>query len=47
MTSKTSYEVADGVAVLRLDDGKANAVGYDTLAAINAALDDAEQSAGA
>ncbi|MYA85808.1 MAG: enoyl-CoA hydratase, partial [Acidimicrobiaceae bacterium] len=34
MTSKTSYEVVDGVAVLRLDDGKANAVGYDTLAAI-------------
>ena len=47
MTSKTSYEVVDGVAVLRLDDGKANAVGYDTLAAINAALDDVEQSAGA
>ena len=47
MTSKTSYEVTDGVAVLRLDDGKANAVGYDTLAAIDAALDDAEQGAGA
>jgi len=47
MTSKTSYEVTDGVGVLRLDDGKANAVGYDTLAAIDAALDDAEQSAGA
>ena len=47
MTSKTSYEVSDGVAVLRLDDGKANAVGYDTLAAIDAALEDAEQGAGA
>ena len=47
MTSKTSYEVTDGVAVLRLDDGKANAVGYDTLADIDAALDDAEQNAGA
>ena len=47
MTSKTSYEVSDGVGVLRLDDGKANAVGYDTLAAIDAALEDAEQGAGA
>ena len=47
MTSKTSYEVADGIAVLRLDDGKANAVGYDTIAAIDAAIEDAEQSAGA
>ena len=47
MSSKTSYEITDGVAVLRLDDGKANAVGYDTLAAIDRALDDAEQSAGA
>ena len=47
MTSKTSYEVTDGVAVLRLDDGKANAVGYDTLTAIDAALDDAEENAGA
>ena len=47
MTSKTSYEVTDGVAVLRLDDGKANAVGHETLAAIEAALDDAEQGAGA
>ncbi|MDE0160632.1 MAG: crotonase/enoyl-CoA hydratase family protein [Acidimicrobiaceae bacterium] len=47
MTSKTSYEVTDGVAVLRLDDGKANAVGYDTIAAVDAAIEDAEQDAGA
>lgn len=47
MTSKTSYEVTDGVAVLRLDDGKANAVGYDTIAAVDAAIEDAEQNAGA
>lgn len=47
MTSKTHYEVTDGVAILRLDDGKANAVGYDTLAAIDAALDSAERDAGA
>ena len=47
MTSKTSFEITDGVAVLRLDDGKANAVGYDTLEAIDAALETAEQDAGA
>ena len=47
MTSTTSYEVTGDVAVLRLDDGKANAVGYETLAAITDAVSDAEQSAGA
>ena len=47
MTSNASYEVTDGIAVLRLDDGKANAVGYDTIAAIDAAVTDAEQSAAA
>ncbi|MCY4664523.1 MAG: crotonase/enoyl-CoA hydratase family protein [Acidimicrobiaceae bacterium] len=47
MTSNTSYEVTDGIAVLRLDDGKANAVGYDTITAIDAAIEDAEQNAGA
>ena len=47
MTSKTSFEINDGVAVLRLDDGKANAVGYDTLEAIDAALATAEADAGA
>ena len=26
MTSKTSFEITDGAAVLRLDDGKANAI---------------------
>ncbi|MYE55753.1 MAG: crotonase/enoyl-CoA hydratase family protein [Acidimicrobiaceae bacterium] len=47
MTSKTSLAIDGGVAVLRLDDGKANAVGYDTLEAIDAALETAEQDAGA
>ena len=47
MTSKTSFEIDDGVAVLRLDDGKANAVGYDTLEAIDVALATAEADAGA
>ena len=45
MTSKTSFEIIDGVAVLRLDDGKANAVGYDTLEAIDTALATAESDA--
>ena len=47
MTSKTSFEIYDGVGVLQLDDGKANAVGYDTLEAIDAALETAERDAGA
>ncbi|MCY4175334.1 MAG: crotonase/enoyl-CoA hydratase family protein [Acidimicrobiaceae bacterium] len=47
MTAKTAYAVSDDVAVLRLDDGKANAVNYDTLAAIDSALDDAEEAADA
>ena len=45
MTSNTSYEVSDGIALLRLDDGKANAVGYSTLEAIDAAIADAEAHA--
>ena len=47
MTSNTSFEIDDGVAVLRLDDGKANAVVYGTLEAIDSALAAAEQDAGA
>ncbi len=47
MTTKTSLEMTGGVAVLRLDDGKANAIGYGTLEAIDAALTEAEQGAGA
>ena len=45
MTSKSSYEVVEGVAVLRLDDGKANAVGHDTLAALDTAVADAARDA--
>ena len=45
MTSTSTFEVNDGVAVLRLDDGKANAIGYETLAAIDSAVSDAEQEA--
>lgn len=39
--------MTDGVAVLRLDDGKANAVGYATLEAIDTAIAEAESSANA
>lgn len=42
---KVTYEFADGVAMIRLDDGKANALSPETIAAINAALDRAESEA--
>ena len=45
MTSTSTFEVNDGVAILRLDDGKANAIGYETLAAIDSAVSGAEQEA--
>jgi len=38
-------EILDGVAVLRLDDGKANALSLATQAAIHAGLDHAEKEA--
>ena len=39
------YRLDDGVAVLRLDDGKANALSRETIAAIETALDRAEKEA--
>ena len=39
-------EMRDAVAVIRFDDGKANAVSPKSLAALNAALDQAEKDAG-
>ncbi len=38
-----TVSVSDGVAVIELDDGKANALGFDVLAGLEAALDRAEQ----
>ena len=35
----TDYRIENNVAVLALDDGKANVVGYDFIDAVNAALD--------
>ncbi len=40
---KLTYTVKDGVAIIALDDGKANALGTQTWAELNAALDMAEK----
>jgi enoyl-CoA hydratase len=40
--SKANLSVNDGIALLTLDDGKANALGFDMQADISAALDEAE-----
>jgi enoyl-CoA hydratase len=40
-----TYRLDDGVAVITLDDGKANAISHQTLAALHAALDQAESDA--
>lgn len=42
MTDKLHYELADGIATLRMDDGKVNAMSLSMIAALNAALDRAE-----
>ncbi len=43
MPDSVSFEVHDSVAVIRLDDGKANAISPSLIEAVNAALDRAEQ----
>ena len=43
-SSPVSVEVVDSVAVLRWDDGKANAIGFEALDALHAALDRAEKA---
>ncbi len=45
MSDLLSYELRDGVALLKMDDGKANALSYEMLAAIDGALDRAEKEA--
>ncbi len=45
MTDVLSYRLDDGVAVLTLDDGKANAISHATLEQLDAALDRAEAEA--
>lgn len=43
MTDTVTYESRDGVAVLQLDDGKANALGPDVFRALHEGLDRAEK----
>ena len=47
MSDKVSYEFNDGINVITMDDGKANAMSNTMLAEINAALDKAESNKGA
>lgn len=47
MSEILSYESRDGVALLKMDDGKANALSHEMLDAISALLDRAEKEAGA
>jgi len=42
MTNRVTYSLDDGVATIKLDDGKANALGSGMIADINAAFDKAE-----
>jgi enoyl-CoA hydratase len=45
--SHVTFELRDNVAVIRMDDGKANALGYALMDALDAALDRAEREAAA
>lgn len=40
-----TVEIQNDIALIRMDDGKANAINFDMLAALNAALDQAEAEA--
>ena len=45
MSDFANCEIKDGIAVIKLDDGKANAFSFDMMAAVNAAMDEAEANA--
>lgn len=45
MTDFASCTITDGIAVITMDDGKANAFSFDMMAALNTALDEAEAKA--
>ena len=45
MTNATSLSIEDGIAVITIDDGKANAISHDVLEGIDAALTVAESEA--
>ena len=38
MTELTHYEIIDDIAIVTMDDGKANAFGPNMIAAVNASL---------
>ena len=40
-----TVEITNDIALIRMDDGKANAINFDMLAALNSALDAAEANA--
>lgn len=42
MSELVTYTLNDNVAVIKMDDGKANAVSFDLVTALNSALDQAE-----
>jgi enoyl-CoA hydratase len=44
-TTPATVEIANDIALVRMDDGKANAINFEMLAALNAALDKAEAEA--
>ncbi|MHB8233675.1 MAG: crotonase/enoyl-CoA hydratase family protein [Solirubrobacteraceae bacterium] len=43
MSALTTYELDDGIATVKMDDGKVNALGIEMLGELHAALDRAEQ----
>lgn len=45
LSEAVSYQQVGDVAVLRFDDGKANALGHDAIAGLNAGLDQATEQA--
>ena len=45
MSDQVNYELRDQVALISIDDGKANALSFDVIAAINEGLDRAETDA--
>jgi len=45
MTNATSLSIEDGIAVITIDDGKANAISHDVLEGLDAALTVAESEA--
>jgi enoyl-CoA hydratase len=44
-TAPATVEITNDIALIRMDDGKANAINFEMLAALNAALDKAEAEA--